>query len=238
MKHIAKSMHGVHPGNDGIDLRTLLVTFRHEGPPIPIGAFRGAIVEKVGRQHQHFHNHGDGGESVYRYPLIQYKRFKGQPALFCIGDGVNEIHRLFMRPDWTLNILGEMVRLGVDRLELRTHHVHLNGGLHPYRLQDWQGLNRDNHAMFHRASSAYQQKTMLERILTGNLLSFAKGIGWQVKGRVMAEVPTPPLLKTRAFKGVDIDVFDMEILTNMVLPEGLGLGKAVSVGYGVVERYD
>jgi hypothetical protein len=79
---------------------------------------------------------------------------------------------------------------------------------------------------------------MLERILTGNLLSFAKGIGWQVQGRVMAEVPTPPLLKTRAFKGVDIDVFDMEILTNMVLPEGLGLGKAVSVGYGVVERYD
>jgi hypothetical protein len=218
------------------NIRTLLVTFHHDGPMFPIGAFRGAIVEKVGRQHAIFHNHEDDGTSVYRYPLIQYKRFKGQPALFCIGEGVDEIHRLFMRPDWELDILGDQVRLRVDRLDLKTHPVKLNGRLHSFRVRDWQGLNRDNHARFHAARNALQQKEMLERILTGNLLSFAKGIGWQIEGRVVAEVPSPPLLKRRQFKGVDVDVFDMDILTNMTLPEGLGIGKAVSLGYGTIEN--
>jgi hypothetical protein len=221
---------------DRMDVRTLLVTFRHEGPIFPIGAFRGAVVEKVGRQHVFFHNHDEEGSSVYRYPLIQYKRFKGQPAFFCIGDGVDEIHKLFMQPNWDLDILGNRVRLQVDRLDLRTHPVRLNGQMHAYKLSDWQGLNRDNHARFHAAPNALQQKLMLERIVTGNLLSFAKGIGWQIEGRVLAEVPNPPLLKSRRFKGVEIDVFDMDIMTNMTLPEGMGIGKAVSLGFGVLEN--
>jgi hypothetical protein len=222
--------------NERHEVRTLLVTFRHRGPEIPIGAFRGAIVEKVGRQHVIFHNHEDDGASIYRYPLIQYKRYKGQPSIFCIGDGVDEIHRLFMQPDWDLDILGDRVRLQVDRLDLKTHAVQLNGKMHAYMLRDWQGLNRENHARFHAATNAWQQKEMLQRILTGNLLSFAKGIGWFIEGRVLADVPSPPLLKTRKFKGVNIDVFDMEIVTNMTLPEGLGIGKGVSLGYGVIEN--
>jgi hypothetical protein len=108
--------------------------------------------------------------------------------------------------------------------------------MHAYKVLDWQGLNRDNHARFHAATNALQQKSMLERILTGNLLSFAKGIGWQIEGRVVTEVLCPPLLKSRRFKGIEIDVFDIDIMTNMTLPEGLGIGKAVSLGYGVLEN--
>ena len=89
---------------------------------------------------------------------------------------------------------------------------------------------------FHAARNAYEQKEMLERILTANMLAFAKGIGWQVPGRVVAEVPDPPLLKTRQFKGVDIDVFDLDLHTNMDLPEAVGLGKAASIGYGVLDK--
>lgn len=203
---------------------------------LPIGAFRGAIVEKVGRQHTIFHNHDDAGGSLYRYPLIQYKRVDGQPSIFCIGSGVDEIHRLFLRPDWTLDILGLPVRLRVDRLDLHTHKLRLTDRVQDYRLSNWQGLNRENRMRFHAARNAYEQKAMLERILTANMLAFAKGVGWQVEGRVLAEVPEPALLKTRQFKGVDIDVFDLELRTNMYLPEAVGLGKAVSIGYGVLAK--
>jgi len=219
-------------------IRTLLVTFRHNGPQLPIGAFRGGIVEKVGRQHTLFHNHDDAGGSLYRYPLIQYKRVDGQPVILCLGTGVEEIHRLFLRSDWTVDILGQPVRLQVDRLDLRTHNLRLSPRWQTYRLSNWQGLNRENRMRFHAARNAYEQKAMLERILTANMLAFAKGIGWQVEGRVLAEVPEPPLLKTRQFKGIDIDVFDLELRTNMVLPEAVGLGKAVSIGYGVLERIE
>ena len=219
-------------------VRTLLVTFEMGDVFFPISAFRGAVVSKVGRDHPLFHNHEGDGSSIYRYPLIQYKYFLGKPAIFCIGDGVDEIHHLFLQNRWELDIQGRKVGMKVDRLDLRTVPVQLNGQLHAYRLNEWQGLNDANYRLYRGCKDSGQQQSLLERILRGNLLSFAKGIGWHVDGEIIVAIPERPTVRSKGFKGVSIDVFEMVFLTNLLLPEGVGLGKAVSQGFGVLERME
>jgi hypothetical protein len=217
------------------EVRTLLVTFRHGGDVFPVSAFRGAVVEKVGREYALFHNHEEDGSSVYRYPLIQYKFVGRQPAVFCAGDGVDEIHRLFLIPRWKLDIQGRSVQLQVDRLDLRTSGVRLSPRPFAYRLQGWMGLNESNRRVFHSLGSRLQRREMMERILTANILAFAKGIGWHVPGGIYVSLDSPPIQRTATFKGRPVNVFDLDFHCNVALPEGLGLGKAVSLGFGVLQ---
>ena len=71
-------------------LRTLLVKFENQLPPYKVSAFRGAVIEKVGREHLLFNHHIDDKQYLYQYPLIQYKSIHKQPAILCLGEGVDE----------------------------------------------------------------------------------------------------------------------------------------------------
>jgi hypothetical protein len=54
-------------------IRLLRVEFDAPLKPYEVPAFRGAVVAKVGREHDLFHNHLDDTRYAYRYPLVQYK---------------------------------------------------------------------------------------------------------------------------------------------------------------------
>jgi len=71
-----------------IKILTLIFDFEIERRDIP--AFRGAIIEKVGRESILFHNHFEE-KFRYGYPLIQYKVFKGYPTIICVNEGTEEI---------------------------------------------------------------------------------------------------------------------------------------------------
>ena len=76
-------------------IRLLSITFDTEIKPYEIPAFRGAIIEKAGRESILFHNHLNEGAYLYKYPLIQYKMIGSKPCIMCIEHGVDEIHKFF-----------------------------------------------------------------------------------------------------------------------------------------------
>lgn len=139
-------------------IRTLLVKFDNELEPWEVSAFRGAIVEKVGREHLLFHQHVQDNQYLYRYPLIQYKSISDE----------------------------------ISRMEL------------------------------------------LEKILIGNLISFAKGIGWDIKREIKVRISKILKTKNLKYKNTHLLAFGIEFSGNFSLPTYLGLGKGVSHGYGVV----
>ena len=51
-----------------------------------------------------FHNHTKEGGYRYAYPLIQYKRLNNKAALFCIGEGVENIGVLFASNNFNVRI--------------------------------------------------------------------------------------------------------------------------------------
>jgi len=65
-------------------IRILTVIFDTEIKGYEIPAFRGAVVDKVGLENIIFHNHLSGNTFLYKYPLIQYKVIRNNPAIQCI----------------------------------------------------------------------------------------------------------------------------------------------------------
>lgn len=122
-------------------IRTLFVSFANDIGALPVTAFRGAVIEKVGRDNLLFHHHLSDDTYLYKYPLIQYKKIGRQPGIFCIDAGVDEIHKLFGHRNWTIQLQGQPMDLKVDRLDMKTTNLNVWEKRFRYSLWNWQALN-------------------------------------------------------------------------------------------------
>lgn len=213
-------------------VKTLFVQFENSIAPHRISAFRGAIIEKVGRENPLFHQHKEEG-LIYDYPLIQYKTIGQKAAIFCIGEGVDEMHKLFGFKRWDIDLLGEEVVLKIDRLELNPVTLNVWEKPFKYSIHNWAALNSANHEKYVRSGSMVERCQLLEKVLTANILAFAKGMEWVVEKRI--EVKIGDLReKPLKYKGVGLLGFEAGFSCNVFLPNYVGLGKSASHGFGVV----
>ena len=75
---------------------------------------------------------------------------------------------------------------------------------------------------------------MLDRLLTGNMLSLYKGLGYWIDGEVCANITEVIKTSTIKYKEVELICFDVKIKTNITLPLFCGIGKGSSKGYGII----
>lgn len=217
-------------------LRTLFITFQNEIGALPVSAFRGAVIEKVGRQHTLFNNHLSDQEYVYNYPLIQYRKVSGKPAIFCLDEGVDEIHKLFEQRNWTISLLGNPFSLKVDRIDMKTTNLNVWEKMFHYRIWNWMALNEENWTHYQRLDSMVEKVAMLEKILIGNILSFAKGIDWRIEKQVKVVIKDLKLERSSRMKDIKVRTFEVDFRSNVYLPDFLGLGKGVSRGFGIIKH--
>jgi hypothetical protein len=222
-------------------LRLLSVTFDTELQPWELPWFRGAVAQKVGLEHEWFHNHNnETGGYHQRYPLIQYKldtwRGHMRPMLLCMQQGVEEAHHFFSQPNWSLRIGREERPLRIARLHVDQLRLSLPERPHVYRIHKWKAFNPDNYEAWRSLRGLSEQFAFLERLLATHIIAFAEGVGWRVPERF--ELRITDLLKREwlDYKGVRVLAFTLDFEANVSLPEFVGLGKGASVGYGVVRR--
>jgi hypothetical protein len=214
-------------------IRLLRVIFEGELMPFELPAFRGAVARKAGLENELFHNH-QGDSFRYAYPLIQYKTHGKKPMLLCLGEGVEEAHKFFEKRDWSLPISGRQLDMKIETLELRSYGLRVEDRPYHYRLRQWIALNQENHREYHALGSEEARRAFLARKLTGNLLSFAKGAGWHVEGTLdvrILELPPPRMVR---IKDVQVHSFQPLFSANVALPEHIGLGGKVSLGFGTL----
>jgi hypothetical protein len=106
-----------------------------------------------------------------------------------------------------------------------------------YSIQNWLALNEENYKRYKGMVGLTEKLTLLERLLTGNILSFAKGIEWRVEKPVKVELQEVRGEKIIRYKGVPLVAFDVQFRCNVSLPNYLGLGKSASHGFGIVRQY-
>ena len=178
------------------------------------------------------HNHGADGP-VYRYPLVQYKVLGGVPTVLAAEEGIPLAYPLVMEREHIT--LGEQTfERGELRFDLRKETLGDCEEARAYRfLSPWFALNQENHRVW-QESAPEERNTLLERILVGNILSFAKGFGLTVENRlrVSAELES----NRSRFKDGQIVSFRGGFTVNYKLPDLFGLGKSVSRGFGAVRR--
>ncbi|MBP3419949.1 MAG: hypothetical protein J6K74_05125 [Marinifilaceae bacterium] len=221
-------------------VNTLIVRFKNEIYRNEIPLLRGAVLKAVGDDVELiFHNHTGDNTFRYKYPLIQYKRINKKAAIFCIGQGVEVIGQFFASQNFNL-LLGEReINLEVESVIPKRILVQTWDSEFRYRVRNWIALNSENYTKYKSIESIGEQISFLENILIGNLLSFAKGMDITIEKEITCKLTSMETPKIVTAKGVKMLAFDVEFKTNLSIPDYMGIGKHVSLGYGtVVRNYD
>lgn len=217
-------------------LRVIEISFNNSLNRAEVSAFRGAIIEKVGRSNILFNHHFDDKRYLYKYPLIQYKSIRRRAAIVCIGEGVDEIYKLFSSSSWVLSVRDRVIDLSIDDLKLYTHHLAIANSTTNYLLTNWLALNEKNYPKYRNLQSELDRIEMLESILIGNLLSFARGVEWFIEEEIKVRINSIDEEKLIRYKGNSLLGFKVKFSSNIKIPNYIGLGKGASHGYGIVSK--
>ena len=181
------------------------------------------------------HNHYETGELRYDYPLVQYKVIMGVPTLVALEEGSNLLTGLFLSIK-KLELGGRVYEIMSKNIENKQIEVGYSSELIEYRFQTlWMALNQTNHKLFLVASND-QKTNMLNKILLGNVLSLLKGLNIRLKENERLMAKTNVCEKSTKFKDKDMIAFEGSFIINAMLPDGIGLGKAVSRGFGAIKK--
>ena len=218
------------------NVNTLLIRFQNEIANNEVAMFRGAIINAVDNSDVLFHNHADGDGFRYAYPLIQYKRIGGKAAITCIGEGTEAIGKFFSSCNFDVVLGNRNMTLEVESVRAYKTLVQVWDSVFTYHLRKWLPLNQENYRKYEALDSIVERYTFLERLLTGNILSFAKSMGVYFDKQVECKITSADEPRIVNYKGVKMMSFDVEFKSNVSLPDYIGLGKGVSLGFGTVVR--
>jgi hypothetical protein len=211
------------------------VVFTNEIEGFEIEAFRGAIAQLVGFEHALFHNHNADNTVSYAYPLVQYKVKGKKASLTFIDQGVDEAKAFFRNKNWEITLSGRTFKLELDTFQLRNAFFSIGTESYEYTVSQWMPLNQDNYKSFKQLKTTDEKVAMLEKILTGNILSLAKSLNWIIETVIKVEILEITDEKLVNFKKNKVATYDFIFKSNVQLPQNIGLGKGVSRGFGVIQ---
>jgi hypothetical protein len=183
------------------------------------------------------HNHLEGGGLRYAYPPVQYKVLNQVPTLLGLEEGAKLLIELFLKIK-EIQLRGKSFPVLSKHIKSEHAQIGVADELYQYQFQTlWMALNQQNYQRYRQADEA-SQKQMLQRIAIGNILSLLKGLNifLSEEERIMIRLDLQP--KTTQFKDQDMLAFEGSFTTNVLLPGYIGLGKAVSRGFGSIRRID
>lgn len=217
-------------------VRVIKISFDTILKSFEVPAFRGAIVKLVGQDQVAFHNHvGDEG-LLYSYPIIQYKSLNRKAGIVCIDGGVDEVYQLFSKNPGVIRIGNSGRSLQVESVKINKIDVGISDSKHSYLIQNWLPLNEKNFVQYSGLAGLSAKIAFLEKMLVGNILSFAKGINWTVDMPIQVSIDEVKKDDWVRHKGVKLKCYDLVFSTNVSLPYDIGLGKGVSMGFGTLIR--
>ncbi|ACL70267.1 CRISPR-associated endonuclease Cas6 [Halothermothrix orenii] len=188
-----------------------------------------------------FHQHKKDGGLRYKYPLIQYKIINNKPVIIGLGSGGDLIIEHFLSIDKIVlgdkKFLNPSGKLKVDSIELKVNNKY---DMPPYKysfISPWLGLSQKNYNIYKtriEGGTKDEKVKFLKKIITGNILSFAKGVGWWIEESI---ITVPKLREIPVnFKNQTMIGFVGEFYSNVFIPEYIGLGKSTSRGFGTLRR--
>jgi hypothetical protein len=105
-----------------------------------------------------------------------------------------------------------------------------------YYLTKWLPLNQENYKTYCNLESIIDKYSMLEKLLTANILSFLKGINVFTNQQIICKITDIKDQYIIDYKDIKMTAFNIKFKTNVSLPNYIGLGKGVSLGNGIVKQ--
>ncbi len=189
---------------------------------------------KIFKEHSPLlHNHFLNGNYRYAYPLVQYKVINNIPHLVGFNDGGRLLVELFLKIK-KIEINGKEYQVLSKNMQQVSTNMAQNEQLYEYKFETlWMALNQNNYKKY-TSLSANEKREFLNIQLRNNILSFYKGVGYWTEEQIMVKASLKQ--KHTLFKNRQMLAFTGAFVTNAILPDYAGLGKAVSRGFGTVLR--
>lgn len=179
------------------------------------------------------HNHYEDGSSRYAYPLVQYKVIDRIPVLIGFQEGAELLMSLFLKIR-EIDIEGQQFPVLAKNIQQTQCILTVNQQLYNYSFKTlWMALNQENFRKYAQLDEK-EKKNFLNHQLQNNILSCYKGLSFRVEERVMAIAEVEE--KQTQFKNQSMLAFSGRFTTNAYLPEWIGIGKAVSRGFGTISQ--
>lgn len=217
------------------EIKTLTVMYNATITHKEIVCFRGAVIKALGdNPNLLYHNHIDDSSYRFAYPLIQYKRINRKAAITCIEGGVDVIGQFLSETSEPLMIGRRETKIEVEKVIPEKVKIQISDSSQTYSLHQWLPLNSKNYEQYKNAEGIVDKIQILERVLTGNILSFLKGVGIHLEEHLdihITDITKQDIIK---YKGVIMMSFDIKFKANITLPSYIGIGKNASMGYGIL----
>jgi len=223
--------------NENHKIKILVIRFKNPLQRKEIAYFRGAVIHAIEDKNTDilFHNHTEK-QFRYSYPLIQYKRINKKAAIVCIQEGTEAIGQLFSSCNFTFDIGKQKTEMEVESMIANQPPLQVWDSKFKYRLRNWLPLSQESYQKYKMLNGLIEKVQFLEHILTGNMLSFAKGVGIYFDKQITCRILHMEEPTSSVYKEVKMLSFDLEFESNVSLPDFIGLGKGSSIGYGIVTR--
>ncbi len=219
-------------------LHLLLTVDRNiEETSTQLRGFIGNQFKKYVELHHHLDSSEGDSKLKHEYPRIQYN-VKGKKAILL---GIEE-KAISVLKNVVMNVK-ELI-LGSNTYNIVEFNAHYeetefgivnSGKVLSYKFNSpWLALNSENYKKFIIATIKERRK-LLKSILIGNILSMSKHLGYDVTDTIHVEIELTP--NKVFYKDVPLVGFKGIFETNFLIPDHIGIGKAVSHGFGIVKRF-
>lgn len=182
------------------------------------------------------HNHYKDGSVRYKYPSVQYKVLAGVPTLIGVGEGAILLPKLFLKIK-QLELNGRTYSIYNKNILYSEDQIGFSQELRAYRFETlWMALNQENHRAYIKLTNDVERTKMLNSILVGHVLNIFKDTEIILENDQRLMAMTRVQEKSTQFKDNTMIAFTGEFVTNAHIPDGLGLGKSVSRGFGTIKK--
>lgn len=118
------------------------------------------------------------------------------------------------------------IQLEIDSVQPSQFRIQVWDQLTTYQIRKWLPLNQKNLEQYNMLPGIGSKYEFLEKILTGNILSCAKGLGIHFDKKITCHITQADAPYMVKYKGVSFISFDLQFKCNVSLPNYIDWAKA------------
>jgi hypothetical protein len=171
---------------------------------------------------------------IHRYPVLQCKMIKNTFMVIGINQGADCLEQLTL--DTPMLGPGESsCRITIRDPSVRPEPFGCMDSVTVYEfLTPWLALNQQNAGKFYDLKGKPERDAFMQKILTGHLGTLAKSLDYGITDPVRCEAKVR--FRRERIDRENMMVFLGKFRTNLRIPDYLGIGQSVSLGYGTIKR--
>lgn len=171
---------------------------------------------------------------IYRYPVLQCKQIKTNLMVTGISQGADCLCQL-TRDRTHLGAGASMCRILARDPKIRHEMFGIQDTFITYEFQTpWLALNQQNAKKFYDLKGKPARDAFLQKLLTTQLTTLAKSVDYQLTAPISCEAKVR--FRRDQICRETVMVFLGKFRTNLTIPDNLGIGRSVSLGYGTIKR--